>query len=218
MTLQELIALYRAEVLDMTEPYFSSDELLTIYANEAQDEACRRGKLLVDSDDAMCVIPYLSGSASVPLDSRIVNIERARIGGWMIATVDVKQMDAGVPYWQESEGRGVPTRLVLGLTNDRAYFWPRPADDGVLRLTVQRLALQRMASMSDQPEIRQEAHPALVEWMKYRTYTRQDSELFNQQQATVALGNFEAEFGRKASVRNEEWVRCGVGLMPGPIA
>ena len=29
---------------------------------------------------------------------------------------------------------------------------------------------------------------------------------------------FEAEFGRKSSGRNEEWVRRGAEMMPGPIA
>lgn len=34
MTLEELITLYRAQTRDDAEPYFCSDELLTIYAKE----------------------------------------------------------------------------------------------------------------------------------------------------------------------------------------
>ena len=49
MTLGEMIALYRAQAGDAAEPYFCDDALLTIYANEAQMEACRRGQLLLDA-------------------------------------------------------------------------------------------------------------------------------------------------------------------------
>ena len=68
------------------------------------------------------------------------------------------------------------------------------------------------------PEIRPELHRGLVEWMLFRAYSRQDTDLYNDAKAAIALGRFEAEFGRKTSGRNEEWVRRGSDPMPGPIA
>ena len=85
-------------------------------------------------------------------------------------------------------------------------------------MTMQRLPKMPMADGGDEPEIRQEAHPALVHWMLYRAYSRMDTDLYNDAKAAIALQQFEAEFGSKASVRNEEWVRSGAALMPGPIA
>ena len=42
MNLGEIIASYRAEAFDNEVPPFCSDELLALYATEAQIEACRR--------------------------------------------------------------------------------------------------------------------------------------------------------------------------------
>ena len=98
------------------------------------------------------------------------------------------------------------------------YLWPRPSQAGELHMTVQRLPKMPMADGGDEPEIRQEAHSALVHWMLYRAYSRMDTDLYNDAKAAIALQQFEAEFGSKASVRNEEWVRSGTAMMPGPIA
>ena len=66
MNLDDLIKQYRADALDQGRAVgggdadvFCSDELLTIYANEAQVEACRRGQLLRDSVSPMCRIAFL---------------------------------------------------------------------------------------------------------------------------------------------------------------
>ena len=66
------------------------------------------------------------------------------------------------------------------------------------------------------PEIREELHPALVDWMLYRVYSSQDTDLYNDAKAAIALRRFEAEFGRKTSGRNEQWQRVAQS-MPGPI-
>jgi len=92
------------------------------------------------------------------------------------------------------------------------------AQECTIKLTVQRLPLRPMRDGNDKPEIRQELHPALVNWMLYRVYGRTDSDIFDPSKAAVALANFESEFGRKASGRNEEWVRSGHVSIPGPIA
>ena len=75
-----------------------------------------------------------------------------------------------------------------------------------------------MVALTDEPEIREEAHEALVEWMLYRAYSRQDIELYDEQKARSALASFEAEFGRKTSLRNEQWVRDGADLDVPPLA
>jgi hypothetical protein len=58
----------------------------------------------------------------------------------------------------------------------------------------------------------------LVEWMLYRVYSSEDMELYNPQKAAIHEAKFIAEFGRKASTRNESWMRNGRGVSPDPIA
>lgn len=222
MKLKELIALYRAQSLDTDDQKpFCDDALLTQYANEAQDEACRRGQLLVRSSGELCTVAYEAGAEMVAISSRIVQIKRAFAGTMPVGMMDVERMDAMHPGWQFEGHQGQPTVLVTGLATDTLYFWPKPSEAGTLRLTVQHLPVKPMRSPScdkDSPEIRPELHPALVDWMLYRAYSREDNDMYNDAKAILALRRFEAEFGRKASGRNEQWMRQGGGMMPGPIA
>lgn len=214
MTLGELIALYRAQAGDTAEPYFCDDELLTLYANEAQMEACRRGQLLLDASR----VQLQAGQELVKLASTALRVTRAFVDGHAVDWIDVGQMDGLHPGWQFDDPQRQVLHLVSGVATGAVYLWPRPSQPGELCMTVQRLPKMPMADAQDEPEIRQEAHSALVHWMLYRAYSRMDTDLYNDAKAAIALQQFEAEFGSKASVRNEEWVRSGAALMPGPIA
>jgi hypothetical protein len=218
MTLEQLITLYRADTKDEVLPYFCEPELLAIYANEAQDEACRRGQLIRDSVSSVCTIAYAQGASSVPVSSKIVAILRARIDGHIVRTVSVDAMDEVFPGWEVDTTQTRPTHLVSGESDGVLMLWPKPAEAGSIKLTVLRLPINRLENDNDTPEIREESHVALVNWMMYRAYSRADSDLYDERKAATALARFEAEFGRKASARNEQWVRNGAGVMPDPIA
>lgn len=218
MTLADLIALYRADSMDAPDGQLCSDELLTIYANEAQDEACRRGQLLRDSSAPVAVISFDAGAETVALDARVLRVLRAFVDGHQALPTSVEEMDHLVPGWQFQSLQDRPQRLVTGMTTGKLHLWPVPAQAGTIRMTVQRLPLKPMRTEADSPEIRPELHRALVPWMLYRAYSREDTDLYNDTKAAVHLAKFEAEFGRKASGRNEEWMRSGRGEMPGPIA
>lgn len=218
MTLEELIVLYRAEAKDAAVPPLCSDELLALYAKEGQEEACRRGDLLRDSSSPMCSIAIAADAETAVLDPRIVRIIRARVDGEDVSVVSDEVMDSIFPAWQNDTSRSRPTHLVEGMTSGALHLWPRPKDAGTIRLTVQRLPLKSLRNDFDKPEIRPELHHGIVDWMLYRAYSIQDSDLQDPARAAQALGRFEAEFGRKTSARNEAWVRNGQGLNPGPIA
>lgn len=218
MTLEELIVLYRAQSFDNAEPYFCSDELLTIYANEAQEEACRRGELLRSSSADFCTIAFDAGDESVALDNRIVRIKSARVNGKTVSVATSDMMDELFPEWRNDTSQTTPTHLIEGENTGELSLWPRPAATGSIKLTVQRLPLERLANDPDEPEIRPELHPALVDWMLYRAHSREDQEIFNETKAARALARYEAEFGRKASGRNEAWSRYGERMNAAPIA
>lgn len=220
MTLEDLITLYRADAMDEAEPYFCSDKLLTLYANEAQNEACRRGRLLVDSRSSFCTLEYQALDTTIPLDRRIIHILRALDDdGQHLVMVDGDIMDGDYPAWQTAPVlQDRPLRLISGLDTNQVHLWPRPRQGGAVHLVVQRLPLKQLSAPSDEPEIRREAHPALVAWMLYRAYSRPDSDLTDNLRARTALAKFEAEFGPKVSARNEQWIRQAKGLMPEPLA
>lgn len=214
MTLGEMIELYRAQAGDTAEPYFCDDALLTLYANEAQMEACRRGQLLLDA----LRVQLQAGQELVKLTPTALRVIRAFVDGNAVGWIGAEQMDGLYPGWQFDDPQRQVQHMVFGVATGAVYLWPRPSQAGELCMTVQRLPKMPMADAQDEPEIRQEAHYALVHWMLYRAYSRMDTDLYNDAKAALALQQFEAEFGSKASVRNEEWVRSGAALMPGPIA
>lgn len=225
MNLKDLIALYRADSMDEaratgggTSDVFCTDALLTIYANEAQVEACRRGQLLRDSTSPLCRLPFAVGAETVPLDPLVVRVLRAFVDGQAVDVVSADEMDGSMPGWQFQDRQDRPQRLVTGMTTGQLHLWPRPAADGEIRLTVQRLPMYALRVGIDEPEIRPELHSSLVHWMLYKAYSREDNDLHNDAKAAVALAKFEAEFGRKASGRNEEWVRSREVGVPGPLA
>lgn len=225
MTLEEMITLFRAQSKDEKHSVgggdgdvLCSDELLTLYANEAQDEACRRGDLLRDSSSPLTAIAFTAGAESVPLDSKVLRILRARVDGHCADGISVEDMDASHPGWQDTSVRSRPTMLITGMSTGALFLWPRPEQDGTLRFTVQRLPLKPLRNENDKPEIRPELHRGLVEWMLYRAYSREDTDLYNDAKAALALRRFEAEFGGKTSGRNEAWARNGAEAGSSPIA
>ncbi|MEJ5148963.1 phage adaptor protein [Comamonas sp. MYb396] len=214
MTLQELIASYRAQSLDNFEPYLADDKLLGHFASEAQVEACRRGQLLVST----VTIPVAVGAQEIELPATAIRVIRSSIGGSPLQEITADGMDEYFPGWQDDAHQGKPRYLVSGVNTGRLCIWPVPAEAFTIRLTLQNLPSKRLVNCNDAPEIRPETHPALVDWMLHRVYSRTDGDLIDPAKAAASLARFEAEFGRKASGRNEQWVRQGDGLMPGPIA
>lgn len=214
MTLQELINSYRAQSGDVPKRQWCEDAILTLYANEAQTEACRRGLLLVQSS----TVQLRAGDESVELAAHVLRLTRANVLGTPVGTMAAEDMDANHPGWQDDQVQGAPRVLVTGMDTGALYLWPRPDRAYNLRMTAQCLPQAKLAAMTDVPEIREELHFALVDWMLFRAYSHEDSQLFNANKAQEHEAKFIAEFGRKNSGRNEEWQRSGVTLMPGPIS
>lgn len=132
----------------------------------------------------------------------------------------------GTPY-VDKLGKGQPLTVcngvtgagvVAGVTAGRLHLWPIPSQAGEIKLHVLRFPLRKLANDNDRPEIRQETHPALVEWMLYRAYSRTDADMQDAAKAATALRKFVAEFGEKHGARNEQWMRDGASMTPGPIA
>jgi hypothetical protein len=218
MTLAELMEAFRDDACDNGDPPFWSDRQLIRFANEAQNEACRRGDLLVSSSGSISAYDVTVGQDIVPLDSRVVAIKRAILstGSEPLSPVTTMQMDMSSPGWESDTGQ------VVGYVTDyqsgaiRPYPIPTVAD--TLRLTVRHLPLTAMENDEDEPEIRSETHPSLVQWMFYRAYSNPDADAFDPARAAKSLAEFEREFGKKSSARNEQWMRSDHVVGADPIA
>jgi hypothetical protein len=207
MTLQDLITLFRNEADDATEPYLWDDEEVIDFANEAESEACRRSRLLVDSTSALTqllVDPLDAGVIS--LDPSIVFVRRAMLAGRRpLHRMTVRDLDAHNPYWMNA-GPAVPLAYVTDFQTGAILLHPVPAAEDMLLLTVVRTPLVEMRSLEDSPEIAPRFHRSLRYWMLYRAYSKQDSQANDPKKAADSLALFEQEFGKKSSAIDENWI------------
>ncbi len=218
MTLADLIDDFREESHDIGSPPFWSATRLARLASEGQREACRRGDLLIDSTSSMCSVSVTAGDPVVAIDPRVLEVKRIRLAslGFQLCPVTVAQMDGYTSPWEQDTGE--PTNYVPDYQTGAIRLYPIPVSDDDLLLTVSRLPLEDLVDDSDEPEIRLEAQHALVQWMLYRAYSKQDADTFDPKKAARALAEFEREFGRKTSARNEQWMRSDHVVGADPIA
>ncbi len=207
MTFQELDQLFRREIND--EVGVGSDQRVETwqslaYANEAQDEVCRRAKLLVDSSTtAICQISVTAGNNLYTYDSRIISIRRAKLASRAkpLGKVFFADLDELTPGWETRTG--TVEALVTGMDTGKVRLYRISTVNDTLNLTVVRLPLAPMVNSGDSPEINVRFHRSLVYWMKHKAYNNQDSELFDKNRSDVHLAHFEREFGPKSAAINE---------------
>lgn len=215
MTLDDLIAEYREEAHDSGTPPLVSDAWLTKRANQAEQEVCRRSGLLIESVHAMCTVAVTAGDPVVSLNSKIIDIKKARMSldAVFLLPASVNNLCA---TWEADTG--TPSHYITDYQSGAIRLYPVPVVDDDLKLTVTRLPLVGMSAGTDEPEIRAEYHDALVQWLLHRAYAKQDIDIFDPQKSARALAEFEREFGTRSSARNEHWMRARHVLDAAPIA
>lgn len=166
----------RFRLRDEEKPYFWSNEWIDRKINEAEQEACLRGRLIKDVSSSVTSIDLVAGESRYALDPRIIDVLACEL-----------ESSPGVPVtgWTLTE-----SELVLA----RA---PVAAD--VLLLTVIRYPLRDMESDDDEPEIRASHHTRLIDWVAYCAYSVADADTFTAGDSDKALAKFEQSFGRRPS-------------------
>lgn len=214
MTLEELIAEARERVGDVSEPYLCSNTRFAMFANDAQKEACRRARLLVDSTtEAVCQVTVTAGTAVYALDPRVLFVRRATLDGQSrpLVRIPVDDLDRIGTEWLDEEGD--VDGWVIGMDVGKLRLFRKPTADGMVRLTVVRLPLADMTlEPVTSPEIDSRLHLSLVDWMEYRYYSTRDSEMKNEAAAAAAAAAFTQEFGPPATAIEEAWAREHYGI------
>ncbi len=182
-----------------------SDERLTDALNEAQNEACRRVDLLVDSDTAeICQIPLEAGVFVYPIDNRIIKIKRISYKNTVLSQGLVNEVHD--EYMRDLLGEPrkfamwAANEIVLNRGLDRV-----PEADDVLRLRVVRLPLQAMVNDTDQPEIDSRDHLALTWWAAFLLLIDGDPDTLDPQKAERFAQLFGVRFGNAVSAGAEDW-------------
>lgn len=208
MNLQKLRDMFRKSIRDTKKPYMVSDAEADEFANDAQVEASRRARLIVDSTTPnVAVVSVVAGDPLVTFDSRLISIRRARLAtvGRPLVKKTVRQMDEEHPGWDKSTFQSTPSILVMDYESSNGYLYPIPNASTDLMMTVVREPLDEMLNDDDEPELPPRIHGALVQWMKKRAYELPDSDLFNADFAKAAEEEFTREFGTPSPAVSERW-------------
>jgi hypothetical protein len=218
MDAQELIDFYREESKDKASPPFVEDDLLLKFANEAQIEAVRRGRLITDSTSSFCTLSVTAGEPLIELDALVLDVVRLKRAdsGYQLYPEFTAILDESCPDWENQTGQ--PTHYAVDYQTGCIRLYPSPVKEEDLRMTVKRLPLKDIDSTRSTPEIRKEWHQSLVHWMLYRAYSMQDSDMYDPRRSAIELSEFEKEFGKKTGGRNEEWQRGRNTINTQPIA
>jgi hypothetical protein len=202
MTLSQLIAQFRTEVMDTAAVPFWTDAEVMMWLNEAQDEACIRKRLIRDrSTTAICTINIVAGTPTYAIDSRIICIERAEIviaGSvgmmpWVLVQTSHATMDRLTPNWRWLTV--IPSGFIHNDTTIEVCG--KPNNNYTMTLDVFRLPIAPMALPTDAPEISAKHHRHLVKWAKYRAYEKQDSDTQDVAKSAQFLAQFEDVFGKQ---------------------
>jgi len=206
MKLRELIEEARELTGDTTAPPLCSDARFIRLANQAEREACRRARLLVDSttEDA-CQITLVPDTASYALHRSVIFVRRASLDGQdrFLSRISRKDLDALGTSWLTEKGEVMG--FVPDLDTSKLRLYRIPEEAGTVRMTVVRLPLADMARMTDSPEIHDRYHLSLVHWMVAGYFATPDAEMRDAKKQADAMAAFEREFGPPATAIEEQW-------------
>lgn len=205
MNLGELKARFRREERDTALPYLWSDEDLTAWFSEAEEEACRRALLLVDSTTSAAQASFSAGAIGVALPDTVIFVRRATLESNSIPLVPrvARTMDEEVPGWETAQA-SVPRVFVPDWQTGYLRFWPPAVAAGSLNMTVVRTPASPMEGDGDEPEIRSQYHAYLLDWVKFRAYSVQDADTYDPKKSAKYEASFIQRFGNTTAV-NEHW-------------
>jgi hypothetical protein len=197
MNVEQILRVVREDFLDDdVTPYRWGASKLLRWLNQAQMEACRRQRLLVEEDDpTLTQVTLVDGTGSYTLDPRTHIVDRVVYNRNTIPKATKHQLDRIMPAWREME----PGEPMLYLQNDltiRLLPTPGPSEDSqILTLRVWRLPLADLVLDTDVPEIPLSHHEELAYYVAARAYMQPDEDTVNTGLADRYMAEFDKMFG-----------------------
>ncbi len=202
MEVAELLELFRLETDDISEPFLWSDAEFFIYLSDAQDTFTRRIGGIADSSSSITKITFKINDTFVKYDERILRIKSAMDDQNRKITLRNSDNFEDNPGMSDDygsmvnagldDGRTGPLRyLVTDIEEDKIRLYPLPDKAGFIRLYVYRQPLNRIVNADSILEIQSHHHLALLDWVKYKAFMKQDVETFDQVKAEDMRATFE---------------------------
>ena len=199
MTLEDLIRRFRTLAVDKVQPYLFADEDVTDWLNDAQRQACIRGRLLrEDANPAVCEIALTPGQRTYPLHKAVYEIINARIvpsngdRARVVFLASREWMDANLPDWRAEQG--MAEFVIQDDTSIRVVGAVTAGDK--LAIECYRTPLKLLANDTDKPEIHEAHHEHLIQWALHKAFSVVDADTFDPQRSDRSEAAFTNYFGR----------------------
>lgn len=211
MDLKSMRELVRQRVKDKDRAHpLWSDGVIGTMLNQAQWEACRRGRLIKDStSDELCRIDLELNQPLYDIDPRIIFVRRLIMSTQSrpLRPRRVRDMDREVPGWESH--MGTPAAWIPDYTTGKLRLYRAPDDSAIpdyATLTVVRGPLEEMTDPGDEPEIHPRFHFKLHHHACAIILSDQDAETYDPEAAARHAAEFTAEFGPPSSATEETWL------------
>lgn len=199
MTLEELIAQFRVDSDDQVEPYLSSDDNVTAWLNEAEQEAVIRSQLIHEvALPAVCSIAVTAPTNVYALHPSVLDITRIAFKPagsdveYELHLTDRVELDRTQPGWRTRVD--IPRFAIQ--TDTKLQIAGIPSVSGTCAIECYRLPLKNIEnSATGAPEIGRVHHRHLVQWALHRCYSRPDAEINDPGRAAKAESEFTRVFG-----------------------
>lgn len=226
LTLEELATLFRQDVDDLpgdtvTDVNWKNDDTgllwsnqeICRYANQAVTEFCFRNPILDHNTDITIThltsgidVQKISYSQKILQVHRVKYVEDATGDERVLQKRTLQWMDRNHEGWDdETEPRAaMPEYYVEDHDHRLIYLWPVPEVSGILHLSVGRLPSQSMLwsrRHQDQPEIDEQHHLCLLDYMKFLAYRKRDAETEDKDLSNRFLEDFTLMVGERPSAR-----------------
>lgn len=197
MTLEDLIRRFRTLAVDKVQPYLFADEDVTDWLNDAQRQACIRGRLLrEDANPAVCEIALDPSQKTYPLHKAVYEIINARIvpvsgRSRPVFLASREWMDENMPDWRDEQGQA--EFAIQDDTSIRVVGVITTGDK--LAIECYRTPLKVLANDTDKPEIHEAHHEHLIQWALHKAFSVPDADGFDAARSAAAEAEFTAYFG-----------------------
>lgn len=198
MTLEDLIRRFRTLAVDKVQPYLFADEDVIDWLNDAQRQACIRGRLLrEDANPAVCEIALTPGQRTYPLHKSVYEIINARIvpvsgRSRPVFLASREWMDENMPDWRDEQGQA--EFAIQDDTSIRVVGVITTGDKLVIECYS--TPLKMLANDTDKPEIHEAHHEYLIQWALHKAFSVVDADTFDPQRSDRSEAAFTNYFGR----------------------
>jgi hypothetical protein len=214
MRCDEMIRQFRVLAQDKTPPFLWCDDSVLDWLNDAQQQACIRGRLILeDVDDDVCLIDLVDDVKAYALHPAVYEIASIRIGTQPLKLVSREWLNTCFPEWREDD-----RRPCYAIQDDTRITLVGAVKAGEMRIECYRLPMARMEIQST-PEIHVAHHPHLVQWALHKAFSIPDADGFDQNRSILAEREFSAYFGQMPDsdlrrITREDVVHHNVAILP----